>query len=253
MGRRRLQDRPTRGKTWANMGLKDTRSIGRIVIDPANADVVYVAAQRHLWGPNAERGVFKTTDGGATWKKSLFVDENTGATDLVIDPANPAGAVSRRRISASARTGASTAADRAAGIYKTTDGGATWTKLTNGSARRRQGPHRRSRIVSPTRSAESSTRRSRRMRPRRAAGIYREPARRAARPWEKSVVALNTRPNYFSQIRVDPQRPASASTRSAPIAVSTSRMTAARRSPSCSATSTAKTTRCGSIPTTATT
>src|SRR5579862_260236 len=59
------------GKTWTNMGLKDTRSIARIVIDPIDANIVYVAAQGHLWGPNAERGVFKTTDGGQTWKKVL--------------------------------------------------------------------------------------------------------------------------------------------------------------------------------------
>src|SRR5207344_2259910 len=63
------------GKTWKNMGLKESRHIGRIVIDPTNADVVYVAAVGHLWGPNPDRGVFKTTDGGATWKKVLFVDD----------------------------------------------------------------------------------------------------------------------------------------------------------------------------------
>src|ERR1051326_7982846 len=77
------------GRPWTASGLKDSRHIGRIVIHPTNPDIVYVAACGHLWGPNAERGVFKTADGGRTWTKSLFVDENTGATDIVMDPQNP--------------------------------------------------------------------------------------------------------------------------------------------------------------------
>src|SRR5262245_17417910 len=74
------------GRTWKNMGLTDSRHVGRIVIDPIDHDIVYVAATGHLWGPNRERGLFKTTDGGLTWTQSLFVDENTGATDIVMDP-----------------------------------------------------------------------------------------------------------------------------------------------------------------------
>src|SRR5207244_4776204 len=77
------------GRTWRSAGLKETRHIGRIVIHPSNPDIVYVAAVGHLWGSNAERGVFKTVDGGKTWNKVLFVDENTGATDLAMDPQNP--------------------------------------------------------------------------------------------------------------------------------------------------------------------
>ena len=77
------------GTTWAHMGLKDTRSISRIVVDPTDVNIVYIAAGGHLWGPNTERGVFKTTNGGRSWTKVLFVDEHTGATDLVIDPSNP--------------------------------------------------------------------------------------------------------------------------------------------------------------------
>jgi len=77
------------GKTWTNMGLKDSKHIGKIVLDPKNPNTVYVAAMGHLWGPNDERGVFKSTDGGATWNKALFVDRKTGFVDLVIDPANP--------------------------------------------------------------------------------------------------------------------------------------------------------------------
>ena len=92
---------------------------------------MYVAAPGHLWGPNPERGVFKTTDGGKTWKKVLFVDDNTGATDLIIDPMNPqilyAATYQRQRSAWGFNGGGPGSA-----IYKTTDGGANWTKLTNG-------------------------------------------------------------------------------------------------------------------------
>src|SRR5215475_10116086 len=77
------------GLHWKHVGLKETRHIGRILIHPTNPDIVYVAAAGQLWGPNADRGVFKTTDGGETWKKVLFVDDNTGATDIVMDPQDP--------------------------------------------------------------------------------------------------------------------------------------------------------------------
>jgi hypothetical protein len=77
------------GKTWTLMGLAQSRHIGKIVIDPANPDIVFVAAQGNFWGPSAERGLFKTSDGGRTWKKVLYVDENTGANDVAIDPSNP--------------------------------------------------------------------------------------------------------------------------------------------------------------------
>src|SRR5579864_8358451 len=77
------------GATWQKMGLADTRHIGKIVIHPNDPNTVYVAAVGHLWGSNAERGVFKTTDGGKTWKKILYKDEHTGAIDLVMDPKNP--------------------------------------------------------------------------------------------------------------------------------------------------------------------
>src|SRR5690349_252986 len=75
-------------KTWKNMGLADSHHISRIVVDPANADIVYVAAMGHLYSDNAERGVFKTVDGGNTWTKSLFIDDRVGIVDLVMDPRN---------------------------------------------------------------------------------------------------------------------------------------------------------------------
>ena len=77
------------GKTWQLMGLRDSRHVGRIVIHPTNPDIVFVAAQGRMWGANDERGVFKTTDGGRTWKKTLYVDVNTGANDVQMDPTNP--------------------------------------------------------------------------------------------------------------------------------------------------------------------
>ncbi|MBZ5497000.1 MAG: hypothetical protein LAP85_11410 [Acidobacteriia bacterium] len=119
------------GRTWKNMGLKETRHIGRIIIDPANPDVVYVAAVGHLWGSNPERGVFKTADGGQTWNKVLYVDENTGANDIVLDPGNSqrlfASTYQRQRKAWGFNGGGP-----GSGIYRSLDGGATWTKLTNG-------------------------------------------------------------------------------------------------------------------------
>src|SRR5262249_45643116 len=119
------------GRTWRAAGLTDTRHIGRIVVDPTNADMVYVAAVGHLWGSNAERGVFKTVDGGATWQKGLYVDEHTGATDIVMDPRDPqtlfAATYQRQRKAWGFNGGG-----RGSGIYRTRDGGATWTKLTTG-------------------------------------------------------------------------------------------------------------------------
>src|SRR5947199_4425151 len=77
------------GKTWKNVGLKKSEHIGRIAIDPRNSDVVFVAAQGPLWSSGGERGLYKTTDGGKTWKPVITVSENTGVTDVVIDPSNP--------------------------------------------------------------------------------------------------------------------------------------------------------------------
>ncbi len=77
------------GKTWAHMGLDNTGRIARVVIDPVNPNIVYVAALGHCYGPQPERGVFRTVDGGRKWERVLFVDENSGAVDLVMDPSNP--------------------------------------------------------------------------------------------------------------------------------------------------------------------
>ena len=119
------------GHTWQNMGLEDTRHIARIVVDPNDHDVVYVAALGHLWGSNETRGVFKTTDGGVTWDKILYVDEHTGATELVMDPSNNkvlyAATYQRQRSNWGFNGGGP-----GSGIYKSSDAGVTWTKLTVG-------------------------------------------------------------------------------------------------------------------------
>ena len=122
---------PTAGKTWKNIGLRDSRQISRIVIDPRNPDVVYVGALGHAYGPNDERGVFKSTDGGATWTHVLDKGPNVGVSDLAIAAANPnilfAGTWNAHRPPWSTYAPLQ---GPGGGIYRSTDSGATWTQLT---------------------------------------------------------------------------------------------------------------------------
>ncbi|MDX6306397.1 MAG: hypothetical protein QOI77_3366 [Blastocatellia bacterium] len=119
------------GKTWKSVGLKTSEHIGRIAIDPKDANIVYVAAQGPLWGPGGDRGLFKTTDNGKTWKNILNISENTGVTDVVIDPQNPetvyAASYQRRRHMYTLIDGGPESA-----IYKSTDAGVTWNKVRAG-------------------------------------------------------------------------------------------------------------------------
>jgi photosystem II stability/assembly factor-like uncharacterized protein len=117
------------GKTWKHVGLEDTRQISRVRVHPKNPDIVYVAAQGHVWAPNADRGVFRSTDGGKTWKKILFRSDKAGACDLIIDPTNPsvlyAGFWEVYRKPWTLESGGP-----GSGILKSTDGGDTWTEIT---------------------------------------------------------------------------------------------------------------------------
>src|SRR5947209_454091 len=122
---------PDAGASWKFMGLGDTAQISGIIVHPTNPDVVYVAALGHIWGPNAERGVFRTTDGGKTWQKVLYANDKTGAISLVMDPGNPmvlfAAMYEMQRYPWMLVSGGDSSA-----IYRSKDGGNKWEKLTEG-------------------------------------------------------------------------------------------------------------------------
>ena len=119
------------GKTWKNMGLKNSEHISEIIVHPDNSDVVWVAVQGPLWSKGGERGLYKTTDGGANWKQVLGNNEWTGVTDIMVDPRNPqiiyAATWDRHRTVAALMGGGP-----GSGIHRSDDGGNTWRKLTNG-------------------------------------------------------------------------------------------------------------------------
>ncbi|MDO8677241.1 MAG: glycosyl hydrolase [Acidobacteriota bacterium] len=182
------------GVTWKHMGLATSKHIARIVVDPVDHDVVYVAALGSVWGRGGERGVYKTTDGGLTWARVLHVDDDTGATELVMDPQNNkvmyAATYQRRRATWGFNGGGPGSA-----MWKSSDAGRTWTRLTQGVP---AGPLGRigmdvyranpnivyARIEHDTES-----------------GTYRSDD--AGLSWRK-MSSTNPRPMYFSQIRIDP-------------------------------------------------
>ncbi len=119
------------GKSWKNMGLKDSRQIGMIAIDPRNTDIVFVAAEGSVWGPGGDRGLYRTKDGGKTWERVLYVSENTGVNSVLIDPVNPDimyATSEQRRRHVHIRIGGGPES----AVWKSTDAGNTWRKLTNG-------------------------------------------------------------------------------------------------------------------------
>ena len=119
------------GEKWELMGLPKSERIGRILINPSNPDIVYVAVLGALWGDSEERGVYKTTDGGKTWTKLLYINPSTGCADMAMDPENPsiiyASMWDFRRQAYTFRSGGP-----GSGLYKSTDEGATWNKIQNG-------------------------------------------------------------------------------------------------------------------------
>ena len=119
------------GKTFTHVGLRETQTIARIVLHPQNSNIVYVASPGHLFGPNPDRGIYKSTDGGRSWSKIKYVDENTGFTDLAIDPSNPdvlyAASYQRRRTGCCFNGGGAGSA-----LWKSEDAGRSWSKLTGG-------------------------------------------------------------------------------------------------------------------------
>jgi len=188
------------GATFTHLGLEQTHHIGRIVVHPTDPNTVYVAAQGDLWGPSKDRGVYRSTDGGAHWTQVLFIDENTGANDIAIDPQSPnilyATAYERRRTVFGFNGGGPHS-----GVYRSTDGGTTWTKLggqtlgrglpTNGDIGRcaldiyRKNPNIVYALI------EHQTQ----------GGVYRSEDKGVT--WTR-MGDTNPRPSYFSQIRVDP-------------------------------------------------
>jgi photosystem II stability/assembly factor-like uncharacterized protein len=219
------------GKTWVNMGLKTSRFINRIVIDPRNNDIVLVAATGSLFGPGGERGVYKTTDGGRTWKQTLKVDDDTGANDLVMDAADNrilyASMYQRRRTACCMNGGGP-----GSGIWKSTDAGETWTRLTNGLPNEPMGRigldvnRRRPNVLYATVEGQAPLPAARggaaTANPDEApqgggrgattavgvdatpSGLYRSDD--AGATWRK-VNNENARPMYFSQVRIDPNDP----------------------------------------------
>ena len=193
------------GKSWTNMGLKDSEHVGRIVLHPTNPDIVYVAALGHLWGANRERGLFKSIDGGKTWKASLQIDEDTGVSDVAMDPSDPntlyAAAHQRRRRAYGFHGGGPGNA-----LYKSTDGGEHWKKLTNGLPAGELGRigisiYRKDPRVVYVCVEQGMRYNASTAYEQRKAGVYRSDDK--GETW-KFMSDWNPRPTYASQIRVDP-------------------------------------------------
>jgi photosystem II stability/assembly factor-like uncharacterized protein len=206
------------GKTWKNMGLRETGHIGRVVIHPTNPDVVYVAALGRLWGPSRERGLYKTADGGRTWQHAKFLDADTGFIDLAMDPADPStlyAAAYRVRRGPFAGNEPAEQFGPAAGLYKTLDGGKSWRKLAGGLPERplgrcglcvcRKDPRVLYAVVQTDKTA--LLRKDEWGQPARTndraetGGLFRSADR--GETWVK-VNDICPRPFYFSQVRADP-------------------------------------------------
>jgi len=184
------------GKHWTNVGLKGSEHIGKIVIDPRDPDVVYVAAQGPLWTMGGERGLYKTADGGKTWSRVLHIDDRTGVTDVALDPRDPdvvyAAAYERHR-----RVWTLIDGGPGSGLHKSTDGGKTWQKLSNGLPKEEMG--RIGIALSPADPdviyalVEASGK---------AGGVFR--SRDAGANWEKMGDYHPSSPQYYQELVCDP-------------------------------------------------
>ncbi|MCX8209571.1 MAG: hypothetical protein OTI34_00870 [Lewinella sp.] len=191
------------GSDWKAIGLENTERIADISVHPEDANVLYVAAMGHLWDSNEERGVFKSADGGTSWEKVLYIDEDTGAANLAMDPNNPdvlyAAMWSHRRLPWTFDSGL----HGKSGLYKTTNGGKTWNKLTNGLPDEKLG--RIGIEVAPSNSnilyasVETGTLETK--------GMYR--SEDGGANWKMIGRNQNTgiRPFYFSELEIDPNNP----------------------------------------------
>lgn len=189
------------GKNWNQMGLEKSEHIGKILVDPRNSDVVFVAAEGPLWSSGGERGLYKTMDGGKTWQLTLNIDQNTGVTDIEFNPSNPdvmyAAAYQRRR-----QTWSLMAGGPKSGIYKSTDNGDTWRQIKTGLPSGDIGKiglavtQANSEIVYATIEANDSEK-----------GFYR--SLNKGESWEKrnSYISGGTGPHYYQEIEASPQNP----------------------------------------------
>ena len=187
------------GKSWENVGLKASEHIAKIVVDPRDSRVVYVAAQGPLWSGGGDRGLYKTDDGGKTWKQILKIDEHTGVTDLAIDPRNPdvllAAAYQRRRHVWTLIDGGPGSA-----IHKSIDGGATWKKLESGLPKEEMG-----RIGLAIAPADPDVVYALIEAAGKDSGLYRSTD--AGGSWKKMGDYLPTSPQYYMEIVADPRDP----------------------------------------------
>ena len=183
------------GTTWTHMGLRDSQAIGRIAIHPRDPNLVFVAALGHLWGPNAERGLYRTRDAGRSWQRVLTVDDNTGAVDVALDADGRtvyAATYQRQR-----RGFGFVGGGPGSALWRSLDGGDTWEKLTNGLP---SGPTGRIGIAI-SRSAPSTLYA---IVENLQGGVFRSDDRGAT--WHRAN-SLNPRPMYYSNLRVDPKHP----------------------------------------------